>query len=163
MLILNGLELHQNCARLRVRRVLNFMAARLISSVRYAKHIAVGILKPSHAHGSSRRGPDAEFVLTEARVEIESNALFAQGFHGRGYVRDMEAEYGVLTGREIGHQRKAQSDTANVENGGEAVFVSHGQPERVAIEGGGACAVSRADDDSRLSSLENSHRRLPFR
>jgi hypothetical protein len=75
-------------------------------------------------YGSTRHGQNAVFILREVWIDIEDYALFSQGADGRTHIRYAEPEYCVLMRREISHGRDAQRDSADVENGGEAV----GQP-----------------------------------
>src|SRR5271154_6885021 len=103
VLILLGLHWGSNLA-------VNLWARRTglpVSSVCHAKHVAIGVFKPRHLHRSSGGRPDAEVVLTEVWIEVESYALFAQGFHGGWHVREVEAQDGVLVRDEIGHHGDA--------------------------------------------------------
>jgi hypothetical protein len=83
----------------RGHRAFNFLC------VRHTQHIAVRVLKPSDMHGSSGSGPDAEFVLTQVFIPIESHAFSPQGFYSRYHIRHVEAEYCVLMRCESGHDR----------------------------------------------------------
>jgi hypothetical protein len=52
----------------------------------------------------------------------------------------------VLVRREIGHERHAKCNATIIEDGSELVLASQCQPERLAVEGGGASPVPRAND-----------------
>ena len=89
----------------------------------------------------------------EVRVAVEGDAAIGQGFDCGSDVGDLEAEDGVFVRGEIRDSRDAEGYAAGMEDGGEVVFVGEGEAEGVAVEGGGAGAVSGADDDGGLGIL----------
>src|SRR5579871_2022202 len=127
------------------------------SCVRHAKHVAIGVAKPSYVDCSTRHGQNAELVLRKVRIEIEGHAFFSQGADSRTHILHTEPEYCVFMRRKIRHSRNAQCDSPDVENSGEVILVRHYKSQSIAIELYGTLAISRTDDDSRLRSLQNSH------
>src|SRR5580692_6728354 len=113
-------------------------------------------------HESSRQRQDAEFVLMEGLVDLESHALFTQGSYDRGHVWNVEAQYGVFVRRKIGNSRNAHRGSVNIKNAGEIVFGGHYQTERVAIESRGTRAIPRADNNDRLRKFQNPHPPFPL-
>src|SRR5690348_11540900 len=105
------------------------------------EHVAIGIAEPRHFRAAGRV-PDAERILLQTGIALERNAAGGE-LPGKAVgVGNLPAEHREFLRLEVRDDRRAQADTADLEDEREVVFIKQVETELVAVESAGRVGVA---------------------